>query len=136
MQIVAAYIVVLVVFGAVDATWLGTMGNRLYRPQLGDILLADLKVAPAIAFYALYPVGIVAFAVMPALRSGTVSTAVVYGLLFGAIAYGTYDLTNFATLRNWTLQITLIDMIYGAIATALAGAAATVAARALFSAPA
>jgi uncharacterized membrane protein len=131
MQLIAAYIAALVVFGLVDATWLSTMGAALYRPALGDILLSNVKVGPAIAFYAMFPVGIVVFAVMPALRSGVIGPAVMNGLLFGAIAYGTYDLTNFATLRNWNLQITVIDIVYGAIASALAGALATLLVRSL-----
>jgi uncharacterized membrane protein len=66
---------------------------------------------------------------MPALRSGSLSAAVLWGLLFGAIAYGTYDLTNYATLRNWNLQLTVLDISYGAIATAIAAAVATIVAR-------
>jgi len=129
MQPVAAYLTALLVFIVVDAVWLSVMGHMLYRPVLGDILLPSLRVAPAIVFYAVFPVGIVAFAVMPALRSGMVSTAALYGLLFGAIAYCTYDLTNYATLRNWNLQLTILDVAYGAIATAAAAAAATPVAR-------
>ena len=131
MPIAAAYITSLVVFVLIDATWLSTMGSVLYRPVLGDIVLPTLRVGPAIAFYAMFPVGIVVFVVMPALRSSAIGTAVIYGLLFGAIAYGTYDLTNYATLRNWNLQITVIDIVYGAIASAVAGAVATFAARAV-----
>jgi len=130
MQYIAAYVTVLVVFGAIDATWLSIMGNVLYRPALGDILAVNLRVAPAIAFYAIFPVGIVVFAAMPALKAGSLSSAVTYGLLFGAIAYGTYDLTNYATLRNWNLQITVVDIMYGAIATAIAACAATLVVRA------
>ena len=131
MQIAAAYVTSLIVFLLIDATWLSTMGSVLYRPVLGDIVLSSLRVGPAVAFYTMFPVGIVAFAVMPALRSNAIGTAVIYGLLFGAIAYGTYDLTNYATLRNWNLQITIIDIAYGAVACAIAGAAATLAARAV-----
>jgi uncharacterized membrane protein len=131
MQFFGAYVAVLIVFGVIDASWLSMMGNALYRPTLGDILLTNLRVGPAITFYAMFPVGVVVFAVLPALRSGSVSTAVLCGLLFGAIAYGTYDLTNYATLRNWTLQITVIDIAYGAVATAVAGAVATVVVRSL-----
>jgi uncharacterized membrane protein len=124
-QPIAAYVIVLVVFGVIDATWLSTMGNVLYRPALGDILAANLRVAPAVAFYAMFPIGVVVFAVMPALKAGSLGTAAIYGLLFGAIAYGTYDLTNYATLRNWNLQITVIDIVYGAVATAIAASAST-----------
>ena len=129
MVYLVPYITALVVFGIIDATWLSTMGTALYRPVLGDILVPTLRIGPAIAFYLMYPVGIVVFAVLPALRSGAVSSAFFLALLFGAIAYGTYDLTNYATLRNWTLQITFIDICYGALASGLAATAATFMAR-------
>jgi uncharacterized membrane protein len=129
MQLVIAYVTALIVFIPVDATWLSVMGNLLYRPILGDILLPSLRIAPAVVFYAVYPVGIVVFAAMPALKSGGIGSAIGCGLLFGAIAYGTYDLTNYATLRNWNLQLTVLDIAYGAIATAAAAVAATLAVR-------
>jgi uncharacterized membrane protein len=115
---VAAYVAALLAFAAVDMTWLTTMGAALYRSTLGDILLSTVRIPPAIAFYLLYPLGIVIFAVAPALRSGSATTALIYGALFGLFTYATYDLTNFATLRNWTLKITLIDIVYGAVAVA------------------
>jgi uncharacterized membrane protein len=89
MQFAAAYITALIVFLLIDAAWLSTMANALYRPVLGDIVLPSLRVCPAIAFYAMFPIGFVAFAAMPALKSSAVGAAVIYGLLFGAIAYGT-----------------------------------------------
>jgi uncharacterized membrane protein len=124
MAYLMAYIVVLVVFGIIDACWLTFMGPIVYRPALADILAPNLRIAPAIAFYLSYPIGVVVFAVVPGLRSGIASDALAPALLFGAIAYGTYDLTNYATLRNWTLQITLLDIVYGAF---LSGIAAIVA---------
>ncbi|MFT4120958.1 DUF2177 family protein [Bradyrhizobium sp.] len=120
MAYVAGYFTTLIVFGAVDAVWLTLMGPALYRPTLGDILLTDLRIGPAIAFYLIYPVGLLVFAVLPGLRSGSAMAAAGSAALFGAIAYATYDLTNFATLRNWTLQITVLDIAYGAAASALA----------------
>jgi len=131
MTYVVAYFAALVVFAIVDGTWLYFMGQHLYKPTLGDILEPNVRLGPAIAFYLLFPIGLVVFSVDPALKSGSVWTAIVYGALFGFLAYATYDLTNFATLRNWTLQITLIDITYGAIVAALAGAAGYIAARAL-----
>lgn len=131
MTYFAAYVTVLVIFGIIDAVWLSTMGRLLYRPALGDILLTDLRIGPAIAFYLMYPVGVVTFAVLPGLRNHDVTGAFLSALLFGAIAYGTYDLTNYATLRHWTLPITLIDICYGAIASGLAAAAAYCVVRAL-----
>ena len=86
MVYVVGYLCALLVFGAADAVWLSTVGPALYKPVLGDILLADVRLGPAVAFYAMYPVGILVFAVLPGLRSGSVGTALVLGLLFGAIS--------------------------------------------------
>jgi len=131
MQLIIAYLVSLVAFGLIDLTWLSSMGAVLYRPVLGDILLTSLRVGPAIAFYALFPIGIVAFAVMPGAKADSVPTALTYGALFGALAYATYDLTNYATLKNWNLQITVVDIVYGAIASGLAASLAVAALRLL-----
>jgi uncharacterized membrane protein len=124
MLYLVGYVSSLIVFGAADAVWLSITGPLLYKPVLGDILLSGVRVGPAIAFYAMYPVGILIFAVLPGVRGGSAGTALLLGLLFGAIAYATYDLTNFATLRNWTLQIVVVDIVYGAVATGVAAAAA------------
>lgn len=123
MTYAVAYLAILLPFGALDAVWLGFMGPRLYKPTLGDILLANVNVPAAISFYLIYPIGILIFATLPALKAGSVAPALLYGALFGALAYATYDLTNQATLRNWTLQLTLADVAWGAVASGLAGAA-------------
>jgi uncharacterized membrane protein len=112
---IVAYAVALIAFAAMDIVWLTTMGASLYRSTLGDILLPSVRIGPAIVFYLMYPVGLVAFAIDPALRSQSVAPALAYGAMFGAISYATYDLTNFATLRNWTLEITVVDIVYGAL---------------------
>jgi uncharacterized membrane protein len=114
-----AYVIALVLFGVIDALWLTTMGASLYRATLGDVLAPAVRLGPAIAFYLLFPIGIVVFAVTPALRSNSAAEAAVYGAILGLVTYGTYDLTNFATLRNWTLKITVIDLAYGAVVVAV-----------------
>lgn len=119
-----AYAIALLAFAAIDITWLMTFGAQLYKATLGDILAPDIRLAPAIAFYLLYPAGVVIFAADPALKQASLSTAVIYGALFGLFTYGTYELTNFATLRNWTLSITAIDLAYGVAATAITAALA------------
>jgi uncharacterized membrane protein len=124
-----AYFAILVPFGLLDAVWLSLMGPRLYKPTLGDILLANVNVPAAFVFYLIYPIGILVFATLPALKAGSVAPALIYAALFGALAYATYDLTNQATLRNWTLQLTLADVTWGAIASGLAGAASYYATR-------
>jgi len=114
-----AYLVSLVTFVAIDLTWLGFMAPRFYKPTLGDIAVSGVNLPPAILFYALYPIGLVIFAIQPALKSGFMSTALISGALFGFFTYATYDLTNQATLRNWTLQLTLVDVAWGTILGAI-----------------
>lgn len=110
-----SYAIALLLFAALDIVWLSVMGPALYKPALGDILAPTVRFAPALAFYVLYPVGLVVFAISPALKSESLGTAVALGALFGLLTYATYDLTNFATLRNWTWQLTAVDMVYGAL---------------------
>jgi uncharacterized membrane protein len=123
------YVCILLPFCLMDGVWLTVMGNILYKPTLGNILLQSPYIPPVIAFYLLFPIGILVFAVLPAVKAGSVSPAIVYGALFGALAYATYDLTNFATLRNWTLTITLLDIGWGALASGIAATASYYAAK-------
>lgn len=120
MPYATAYFSTLIVFAAIDTLWLGTMASKIYRPLLGDILVQDFRVAPAVFFYAFYALGLVIFAVAPALKSGQWTTALLWGALFGLFAYGTYDLTNYATLRNWGFRITAIDMTWGTFVSGIA----------------
>lgn len=129
MRIAIAYVVALAAYVALDAVWLTLTSKPLYRATLGDMLLPDLNAVPAIVFYLVYPVGLLVFAVAPALRNGACVPALAYGALFGALAYATYDLTNYATLRNWTLQITVADILWGAFASAAVSVIATLIAR-------
>jgi uncharacterized membrane protein len=131
MAYLVAYVTVLLVFGGIDMAWLSVMGPLIYKPALSDILAPSLRAGPAIAFYAMYPVGVVVFAVLPALRAQSSLTGALLALLFGASAYGTYDLTNYATLRHWNLQITVLDIVYGALASGVAATAAYYAVRAV-----
>jgi uncharacterized membrane protein len=129
MPFVVSYLVALGAYVVMDAVWLLVTSKPLYRAALGDMLLPNLNAIPAVVFYLVYPIGLLVFAIAPALRSGTLLSAAVYGALFGVLAYGTYDLTNFATLKNWTLQITIADMIWGAFASATVCVVATYVAR-------
>lgn len=131
MPYVVAYLASLIVFGGIDAIWLSVMGPLVYRPALADILAPSLRPVPALVFYFCFPVGIVVFGTVPGLRSGSLAAAFTLALLFGAIAYSTYDLTNYATLRVWTLQITILDICYGALASGIAAVVACLAMRAV-----
>lgn len=118
MLYVAAYLIALISFAVIDIAWLSSVGAQLYKATLGDILATEIRVPPAIVFYLIFPVGLLYFAIDPAIKQGSLSTAVVNGALFGFFTYATYELTNFATLRNWTLGITVVDIAYGAIVSA------------------
>ncbi|WP_213957428.1 MULTISPECIES: DUF2177 family protein [unclassified Variovorax] len=123
-QSVIAYFATAVVFLSLDALWLVTMADRLYRPALGDLMLQQFAIGPALAFYAIYFTGIVVFAIAPALQAGRGRLAFGLGALLGLVAYATYDLTNQATLKDWPLQVTLADLVWGTFVTAVSATAA------------
>jgi uncharacterized membrane protein len=130
---VIVYVFILAVFVVLDGIWLSQMGQVLYRPILGDILADKVRIAPAVVFYLIYPLGIEIFAVLPALRANSLQHAAIYAALFGLFAYATYDLTNHATLRNWSAAITLTDLAWGTFVSGLAAALAFLASRAVMS---
>jgi uncharacterized membrane protein len=99
---VIAYVATFLVFMAIDFIWLTAMANRLYKPYLGDIMADDFRPLPAVLFYLLFVLGLVFFAVRPAIASGDWKTALLQGAAFGFFCYATYDLTNQATLRTWS----------------------------------
>lgn len=112
-----AYIATGISFAVIDSFWLRTMYTRLYVPEIGELLMKGLRWGPAIVFYLLYILGIMVFAVSPALQSGKWQTALIQGAMFGFFCYMTYDLTNYATLKVWSLKVTILDMIWGTLLT-------------------
>ena len=122
-QFAIAYGATAVIFLALDAIWLTVMADRLYRPALGHIMLERFALAPAIAFYAIYILGVVVFAVAPALPQRNWLGALGMGALLGLVAYATYDLTNQATLKGWPWQVTLADLCWGTAVTGVSAAA-------------
>jgi uncharacterized membrane protein len=120
LQYIAAYALTALAFLGLDAAWLTTMADRLYRPALGNLMLEKFALGPAAAFYFLYVAGIVGFAVAPAVAAGSASGALLRGAALGLLAYATYDLTNQATLRGWPWSVTLADMAWGTVATGVA----------------
>jgi len=124
-----AYVSTALVFLGMDALWLTLAAQRLYRPLIGDMLLERFNLVPALLFYVVYIIGIVAFAVSPAFSSDRWTTATLNGALLGFVAYATYDLTNQATLRNWPVAVTVVDLCWGTTLTALAATAGYLIAR-------
>ena len=123
MKTATAFVATGLGFAAIDSIWLITMSTRLYKPEIGELMATNFRMGPAIAFYLLYITGILIFAVQPALAAGKWQTALVQGALFGFFCYMTYDMTNYATLKVWSLKVTILDLMWG---TFLTGSAATV----------
>jgi uncharacterized membrane protein len=119
-----AWIATAIVFGVADFIFLSQVAQRVYRPLIGEILRPDVSWPAATAFYAIYVSGLVFFAVSPALEKQSLAVAIVHGAVLGFVAYATYDLTNQATMRIWDIRVTLIDMAWGAFASALAAGSA------------
>lgn len=123
---VLGFAVALVVFLALDAVWLFTMSDRLYRPAIGHLMREGFDVRAAALFYVLYITGMMSFVILPALNP---RQALLRGALFGLIAYATYDLTNQATLRDWPWVVTMADLAWGAFVTGMSCTAAYMAVR-------
>lgn len=123
-----AYVATLLTFLVLDFLWLSRMAVYLYRPVMGDMVLETFRLLPALVFYLGYAAGLIFLAVHPAVVSGDWKTAVVLGAITGLMAYGTYDLTNHSTLKNWSVLLTITDMVWGTLLSALAALAGYLAA--------
>jgi len=119
MRFVVAYIVTAIVFLGLDTLWLTQVALGMYRRELGTLLLDKPNLPIAGLFYLLFVVGVVVLAILPALNGGTWINALLLGAVLGLVAYGTYDITNLSTLRNWSLTVTLADLAWGTALTAV-----------------
>jgi uncharacterized membrane protein len=128
MPYLIAYIACILVMGGLDFLWLTNTSKALYQKDLGALLAADPNMTVAVIFYLTFIVGILIFAVRPGLAAGDWKTAALYGALFGFFTYATYDLTNMATMKVWTLRVTLLDIAWGTILTAVTASAGALAA--------
>ncbi len=117
IKFLTAYLATGLSFALIDSVWLRTMYTRLYQPEIGAVLMKGMRWGPAVSFYLLYILGIMIFAVGPALASGKWQTALIQGALLGFFCYMTYDLTNYATLKVWSLKVTILDMTWGTVLT-------------------
>jgi uncharacterized membrane protein len=128
-KLLTAYIATLLAFLVLDGIWLGLLMGPTYRFWLGGLMLPIPVLGPAVTFYLVYVLGIVFFGVLPGLRRNRLGRAAGHSALLGVMAYGTYDLTNWATLQGWPAQLSLVDWAWGAFASGVAGAVGYLAAR-------
>jgi uncharacterized membrane protein len=105
-----------------DAIWLGLVARTFYRDQLGDLMLASPALGIAAIFYLFFTAAVVVLAVLPAVSAASIGTALAYGAILGLAAYGTYDITNLATLKNWPVSMSIVDMAWGTFITAMTAA--------------
>ena len=113
MKVLIQYLIVLVVFFAVDLVWLGVIAKDLYAKHLGHLMAKSVNWPAALFFYLMFILGLLVFVIQPALAEGSLLKALGMAALFGLVTYATYDLTNLATLRDWPILITVIDLTWG-----------------------
>ena len=109
------YAVALTIFFAIDIVWLGFIATKFYRDQIGFLMKSDVNWTAAGIFYLLFILGLVLFVIYPAIEKGSWTHALLFGALFGLITYATYDLTNLATLKDWPILVTIVDLIWGSV---------------------
>jgi len=119
MEFLKHFFIALLVFGAIDVFWIGVVANKIYKKYIGKLLLDKFLALPAIIFYIIYIIGLVVFAIQPALNQHTLGGAIWRGALLGFVCYATYDLTNLATLKNWSKTLTYIDLAWGTVLSCL-----------------
>ena len=113
------YAIALPVFVIVDLFWLGIVAKQFYAKQIGFLLRPDVNWAAAVCFYLIFVAGMVLFVIVPSLEKSSWAHALIFGGLFGLVTYSAYDLTNLATVKNWPVFLTLVDMIWGVVLGAL-----------------
>ncbi len=117
------YVTTLLVFVLVDAIWLTLVMRGLFVTHLGPLLAEPVRYVPAVVFYLIFTTGLLVLAIEPAVRAGSLRSAIILGMVLGLTAYATYDLTNRATLQAWPMVIVIVDIAWGTILSAIAAAA-------------
>lgn len=113
-----AYLAAVLAFVVIDGIWLGLVAKNLYASQMGELLRKDILVAPAAGFYLAYAAGIVFLAVRPMHPELSLLNVAAYGAIVGFLAYGTYDMTNLSTLKDWPMLISFVDLVWGTVLSA------------------
>lgn len=123
------YLLSLVALLVIDGVWLGLIARQFYKDNIGHLMARKPDLRPAIVFYLIYVAGIIIFAVQPSLGYDTAMHAALLGALLGGLAYATYDLTNAATLKDWPVRMTVIDILWGGFLTGMVASFGYMAAR-------
>lgn len=130
LNLLLLYLVTAGVFLILDAIMLSTVMKPLFESHIGDLMADQLRLGPAALFYLVYVAGVLWFVSLPALRADAPLTALLTGAALGALAYGTYEFTNLATLRGWSWRMVVVDVTWGAALTGVSAWAGVIVARA------
>jgi len=112
------YLIAFPVFLIIDMIWLVLVANKFYANQIGFLMKSNVNWLAALVFYLLFVAGALLFVVVPALEKNSLLHALIFGALFGLITYATYDLTNLATIKDWPLLVTIVDLFWGTFVSA------------------
>lgn len=107
------YLVAFASFLAIDLIWLTTIAPSFYQKQIGHLMAPKPNLVAAGIFYLIFIAGLVVFVIAPALEKKSLMHAILMGAFFGLVTYATYDLTNLATLRDWSVLVTVVDLFWG-----------------------
>lgn len=113
------YLTALVIFMVMDMFWQGLIAKNFYQQQLGFLMKAKANLLAALIFYFVFIFGLVVFVIDPGVAKNSVNDVIMYGALFGLVGYATYDFSNLATLKNWPFLVTLVDLLWGTMASSL-----------------
>lgn len=120
-----SFLIMTTIFLFIDIIWLSQSVNYLYSPHIGDLLRETPLILPAILFYLIYPLGVTILVIVPKLDNGSLRSILFNGLVLGVVAYGTYNLTNMAALKGWSVNVVIVDMIWGGVLTGISAVLAT-----------
>lgn len=121
MNYIKMYIIAFIIFLAIDAIWLGLVAPKFYKSQIGHLMADKPNLAAALVFYLLFIVGVVYFVIAPGIEAQNLQKVLIAGALFGFMTYATYDLTNLATLKEWPILVTVVDLVWGTTLSTLIG---------------
>ena len=123
IRYIACYAATMIVMVALDLLWLGVVAKPLYQQGIGHLMAARPNVPVAVMFYAMFPLGLMVFALVPYESPAAWGKTLFAAALFWLFTYATYDLTNLATLKDWPVSLSIIDVLWGVFVSTVSAAA-------------
>lgn len=123
MQIITLYLATLIVFAVLDAIMLSNVMKPLFERHIGHLMQSPINIAPAAIFYLFYIAGVLYLVSLPGMREGSLMSVAIGGAVLGGLAYGTYEFTSLAIMKDWSWQMTIVDTTWGAVLTATSAVA-------------